>query len=582
MSVHEALDDAARILDESIAQPRPRYFAFIGSSGLEIGAIADLLAHTYDINLAVDARAATQIENQAVRWVSEFVGFPATIGAFTSGGTISNVTALAAAREQALPGARTEGLSGRRLAIYCSAEVHYSITRAVELLGIGSNNLRDLPIDGSRRLRPDALAEAIDRDVAAGITPVAVVATAGTTLTGAIDPDRPDRGRLRRTRRVAPRGRCVRHAGRVGPDPRRSLPGLERADSVSVDAHKWLYLPKACGVVLVREHGALTRAFAHEQGYLPHQQHELHAVDITLEYSRPFRALKLWLAFRRTARRSSARRSRRTSARPTCSTARPPPPMTSRRWPSRRSSRSCPSATRRPASPISTRTTTRSRRRSRRTDACTSPRRSSTARCGCGRASSTSARPRTTCSRSSTSPASWGSGSPRRGPGVTDELLPAERKVLDALGDRSLDFRAMWAVSNLFRASAAIRRHMEANVLAADRLSWTAFTGLWVLWVWGEMESREFAQAVGVSRPTATGVVTTLEGRGFVRRKKDARDGRMVLVSLTAAGRRKIEQLFPTFNAEEVVVTAHLDAGEQDALARLLRSMYRAVDRNDD
>ncbi len=163
-----------------------------------------------------------------------------------------------------------------------------------------------------------------------------------------------------------------------------------------------------------------------------------------------------------------------------------------------------------------------------------------------------------------------------------DELLPAERKVLDVLGDHSLDFRAMWAVSNLFRASAAIRRHMEANVLAADRLSWTAFTGLWVLWVWGQMESREFAQAVGVSRPTATGVVTTLEGRGFVRRKKDARDGRMVLVSLTPAGRRKIEQLFPTFNAEEVAVTTHLDAGEQDALARLLRSMYRAVDRNDD
>jgi DNA-binding MarR family transcriptional regulator len=165
---------------------------------------------------------------------------------------------------------------------------------------------------------------------------------------------------------------------------------------------------------------------------------------------------------------------------------------------------------------------------------------------------------------------------------VTDELLPAEQKVLDALGGRPLDFRAMWAVSNLFRASAAVRRHMEANVLAADRLSWTAFTGLWVLWVWGEMESREFAQAVGVSRPTATGVVTTLEGRGFVRRKKDTHDGRMVLVSLTPAGRRKIEHLFPTFNAEEVVVTSHLDDGEQDALARLLRSMYRAVDGNDD
>ena len=162
-----------------------------------------------------------------------------------------------------------------------------------------------------------------------------------------------------------------------------------------------------------------------------------------------------------------------------------------------------------------------------------------------------------------------------------DQLLPAERKVLEVLGDRPFDFRAMWAVSNLFRATAAIRRHMEANVLAPDRLSWTSFVGLWVLWVWGEMESREFAQAVGISRPTATGVVTTLEGRGFVRRRKDERDGRMVLVSLTPVGRRKIEGLFPRYNEEEVAVTKQLSPDDQDALARLLRSMLRAVDNGD-
>jgi len=162
-----------------------------------------------------------------------------------------------------------------------------------------------------------------------------------------------------------------------------------------------------------------------------------------------------------------------------------------------------------------------------------------------------------------------------------DQLLPAERKVLEVLGDRPFDFRAMWAVSNLFRATAAIRRHMEANVLGPDRLSWTSFVGLWVLWVWGEMESREFAQAVGISRPTATGVVTTLEGRGFVRRRKDERDGRMVLVSLTPVGRRKIEGLFPRYNAEEVAVTEHLSPDDQDALARLLRSMLRAVENGD-
>ena len=298
VSVHEALDDAARILDESIAQPRPRYFAFIGSSGLEIGTIADLLAHTYDINLAVDARAATELERQAVGWVGEFVGFPAASGAFTSGGTISNVTALAAARERALPGSRVSGLANRRVAVYASAEVHYSVTRAVELMGIGSHNLRDVEIDTGHRMRPEALAAAIDRDVANGVTPLAVIATAGTTLTGAIDPVRPVADVCRE------RGVWLHVDGAYGlpaaaTDARRELfAGLERADSASVDAHKWMYLPKACGVVLVREADALTSAFAHEQGYLPHQRHELHAVDITLEYSRPLRALKLWLAFR--------------------------------------------------------------------------------------------------------------------------------------------------------------------------------------------------------------------------------------------------------------------------------------------
>ena len=296
--VREVLDDAARILDESIAQPRPRYFAFIGSSGLEIGAIADFLAHTYDINLAVYAAAATEIERQAVSWMGEFVGFPATGGAFTSGGTVSNITALAAARERALPGSRADGLAGRRPALYCSAEVHYSVVRAAELLGLGSAAVRALPQDEERRVRPDAVADAIDADVAAGVTPIAVVATAGTTLTGAVDP-------IDALADVcADRGVWLHVDGAYGlpaatvPSVAPLFEGLDRADSCSVDAHKWLYLPKACGVVLVRRQEELGVAFSHEQGYLPHQRHELHAVDFTLEYSRPFRALKVWLAFR--------------------------------------------------------------------------------------------------------------------------------------------------------------------------------------------------------------------------------------------------------------------------------------------
>jgi DNA-binding MarR family transcriptional regulator len=162
---------------------------------------------------------------------------------------------------------------------------------------------------------------------------------------------------------------------------------------------------------------------------------------------------------------------------------------------------------------------------------------------------------------------------------TTDGLLPAERKVLEALGDRPLDFRAMWAISNVFRSSTALRRHLESTVLAPDRLSWTAFTALWVLWIWGEMEAREFAAAVGISRPTATGVVATLQRRRYVRKTKASADGRVVVLSLTPSGRAKIEALFPRFNAEEASVAAALSADEQTDLAALLRSLYREVER---
>ena len=158
------------------------------------------------------------------------------------------------------------------------------------------------------------------------------------------------------------------------------------------------------------------------------------------------------------------------------------------------------------------------------------------------------------------------------------ELLPAERKVLERLGHLDLDFRAMWAVSNLFRASTAVRRHMESQVLAPDRLSWTGFTGLWVLWVWGEMEAKEFARAVGISRSTSTGVLSTLERRGWARRRRDPGDGRVVIASLTATGRRKIEGLFPRFNQQEVELARPLTSDQQEELAGMLRQLLRTVD----
>ena len=297
-SARQALAEAARILDSSLAQSRPRFFAFVGSSGLEVGVLADALASCFDVNLAVSGKSADLIEAQALRWVGEFIGYPANGGAFTSGGMVSNLTALAAAREHALPRSRHEGLAGKHVALYCSSEAHYSVKRAAEILGIGADNVRGLPIDKTRRVNSKDVARAVDLDRKSGITPLAVIATTGTTLTGAVD-------KIAELAEVCEQENVWLHVDGAYGLPAASLneckelfTGLERADSVTIDAHKWLYLPKACGVVLVKNRTTLAAAFSHFENYMLHDESQMNPVDMTLEYSRPFRALKLWLAFR--------------------------------------------------------------------------------------------------------------------------------------------------------------------------------------------------------------------------------------------------------------------------------------------
>ena len=294
-----ALDAASVVLDQSLAQCRPRFFAYVGSSGLESAVLADALAHSYDANLAGESGAAREIELQTLRWVGQLIGYPSGGGAFTSGGMVSNLTALMVARTRALPGSREEGFAGQVGAVYASAEAHSSIERAVELLGIGRRHLRSIPMDADRRMRPDALREAIASDIAAGITPISVVATGGTTLTGAVDP-------LDAIADVCAEFGVWMHvdgayglAAAATELARPHFTGLERADSVSIDAHKWLFVPKACGVLLVRDPQVLVDAFMHDASYLVQDDDApMHPVETTLEYSRPFRPLKLWTALR--------------------------------------------------------------------------------------------------------------------------------------------------------------------------------------------------------------------------------------------------------------------------------------------
>ena len=150
-------------------------------------------------------------------------------------------------------------------------------------------------------------------------------------------------------------------------------------------------------------------------------------------------------------------------------------------------------------------------------------------------------------------------------------MLDAERDVQARLGDRPLDFDANRAISNIYRAAAAVRRNAERGLLKQYGLSWGGFTILWVLWVWGEMETATLATECDLAKGTLTGMLTTLEKQALVERSRSETDGRRVLVSATDEGLAMIEELFPRFNALEIDLVDGLSQGESQELSRLLR-----------
>lgn len=159
-----------------------------------------------------------------------------------------------------------------------------------------------------------------------------------------------------------------------------------------------------------------------------------------------------------------------------------------------------------------------------------------------------------------------------------ESILEAERDIQAALGDRSLDFRSLQAISNIYRAAAAVRRHAERTVLMEHNLSWGGFTALWVLWVWDEMETAKLAAECGLSKGTLTGLLGTLEKQDLVRRERLEYDRRRVMVSLTDVGLAMIEDVFPRFNQFETEMAGGLADTEKDELARLLRQVINNAD----
>jgi DNA-binding MarR family transcriptional regulator len=157
-------------------------------------------------------------------------------------------------------------------------------------------------------------------------------------------------------------------------------------------------------------------------------------------------------------------------------------------------------------------------------------------------------------------------------------VLEAERDIRSRIGDRPLDFEALLAVSNIYRAANAVRNRMEREVLSGPGLSWGGFTILFVLWIWGDRETGQLAEDCGLAKGTLSGMLTTLEKTGLVERRRHPEDGRRVTVHLLDSGLEMIETVFPEFNRYEAKFTAPLDPDERRELARLLRLVTATAD----
>ena len=293
---------ALDILPEMIRHSRPptsRFFGYVLGSGEPVAAAADLLASVLNQNLTAwrSSPAAVTIERTVVEWVAQCIGCADFTGSLTGGGSSANLMGLAMAREAKAP-ANERG--AQPCVVYASDEVHMSIPKALALLGLGRENLQLIPTDQDFRMSLQGLERAIHKDRQAGKRGMAIVASAGTVNTGAIDP-------LPQIAKVArEHGLWLHVDGAYGALAAIAVPekfaGLEQANSLSLDPHKWLYQPLDCGCLLFRDAPVARAAFAYTGEYTRAlSQDPVEAFSFfeeSMELSRRFRALKVWLSLR--------------------------------------------------------------------------------------------------------------------------------------------------------------------------------------------------------------------------------------------------------------------------------------------
>ena len=294
------LREAASLLFEhSLFNGHPRFYGYITSSAAPIGMLADLLAAAVNANVGAWKLApmATEMEGQVIRWLAQFIGYPANCGGLLlSGGNMANLTCFLAARAAQVGwDVRKQGVAGgRRLCVYASAETHTWIHKAADLAGLGTDAIHW--IDGQQTMDLHELDARYRRDVDEGYQPFLVVGSAGTVSTGAVDPLR-DLAAFCRERKLwfHVDGAYGAFASAVAGAPA-ELEWLRLADSVAVDPHKWLYAPLEAGCALVRNPAALSNAFSYHANYYNFEVEAMNYLDIGPQNSRGFRALKIWLA----------------------------------------------------------------------------------------------------------------------------------------------------------------------------------------------------------------------------------------------------------------------------------------------
>ncbi len=310
--------DPAKLLDRvtdllfnhSLFNSHPRFWGYITAAAAPIGILGDLLASAVNQNTGAWflSPMASEIEAQTIRWIAELLGFPINCGGLlVSGGNMANIVCLLAAR-QAKSGwdVRAAGLHGsetKRLRVYCSKETHTWIQKAADIAGIGTDGVRWIPTDKDLRMDVAKLREQIRMDRKAGDHPFIVIGTAGSISTGAIDP-------LPEIAKICLEEDLWFHVdGAYGafaamlPDASPDLLALSEADSLAVDAHKWLYAPLEAGCALVRDSEKLREAFAYHPAYYHFGVEAINYLDYGPQNSRGFRALKVWLALQHVGRK---------------------------------------------------------------------------------------------------------------------------------------------------------------------------------------------------------------------------------------------------------------------------------------